>query len=456
MKNNIFHKSSNIFLSIILFLLLININVITPASLLNENNQKYNMQLNQNIGNNNINYNKITNILNDINENDIKTNLEILTSEYTGRVTGSEICENAGDWIYNEFSTSDNLKVKKIPWTERSNYLYRFKEYSCMNVEAELTGKSNSNDIFIFCAHYDTDQIDSPGALDNGASIAAMLTIAQAMDKHEFNNTIKFIAFSGEELFFLGSRSYAKTAYNNGDNIIGVLNADVIANNSYRTDKPNQLRAFSTQSIRWIVDIMNKASNDFEIGIDVESRLYYGHSDDKSFDDYGYSAMQIYQASNAMEHFFGRANDTLDLINFSYLTKMAKCIAASLAVLGDYNINPDIKINSPLEDKLYYRNGTKIIDLDNGRTVLFGNAIIKAEILRNNVTKVIFELIEDYNEYIDSSHERKILATFIDETYPYIWNFNEKILGRNTVRVTAYSSEDKYFIDEIEIFFVCI
>jgi len=406
---------------------------------------------------NQINYtqnDKIISIINDINESSIRANLEILTSEYSGRITGSDICEQAGDWIYNEFKKAANLKVEKLPWTERANIFYHFKEYSCSNIEAELTGTSGKDDIYIFCAHYDTDKVDSPGALDNGASVAAMITIAQAMSKHEFNNTVKFIAFSGEELSFLGSNAYARSAYFNGDNIIGVLNADVIGNNSYNTNHPKLLRAYSSYSARWIVDIMNNTSDDFEIGINVEPRLYYGHSDDKSFDDYGYSVMQLYQASNSMEHFFGNENDTLDLINFSYLTDMAKCIASCLAVLADYKIDAEIIIESPLEDKVYARSGNILLNLSKGKTVVFGNIIIGATVLHNNVSEVIFELIGGYNEYVDSSQERPILATFIDDTPPYVWNFDERIFGQNTIRVTANTSGEKYFCDEIEIFFV--
>src|SRR5512137_1006061 len=99
------------------------------------------------------------------------------------------------------------------------------------NVEAKFKGTDEfSNEIYIICAHYDTVS-SAPGADDDASGTVAVLMAALIMSqKHlQFNHTIKFVAFSGEEQGLLGSRIYAANATNEGWNIIGVLNADMIS-----------------------------------------------------------------------------------------------------------------------------------------------------------------------------------------------------------------------------------
>ena len=116
------------------------------------------------------------------------------------------------------------------------------------NVTAVLPAlsTSSSNRIFIICAHYDTQATrepnwnpltsTAPGANDNGTGVAAMLEIAYLLSRYEYEHEIRFIAFGGEELGFLGSRHYvreasATTGSHGPDSIskkiVGVFNLDM-------------------------------------------------------------------------------------------------------------------------------------------------------------------------------------------------------------------------------------
>jgi hypothetical protein len=100
---------------------------------------------------------KINEIINEITKHNLKEYLTIITNEYKGRITDSEICEEAGNWIYNEFNKIPKLNTRKLHWSERSNIYNLFKYYSSYNIEAELPGSSNDSEIFILSAHYDCD-----------------------------------------------------------------------------------------------------------------------------------------------------------------------------------------------------------------------------------------------------------------------------------------------------------
>jgi len=115
--------------------------------------------------------------------------LENLT-DFGPRVTGSQACQQAGEYIYNEFE-SYGLEARYDDWS--------YYGYDGNNIEGTLQGINETSDqIYIICAHYDTVS-GSPGADDDGSGTAAVLAAAYLMSQYEFNHTIRFVAFDGEE-----------------------------------------------------------------------------------------------------------------------------------------------------------------------------------------------------------------------------------------------------------------
>ena len=158
------------------------------------------------------------------------------------RYTGTDNCSKAGDWIFNEFSKM-NLSVAYNYWETNG--------YSSRNIVATIPGADMSSTAeFILCAHYDTVE-HSPGANDDGSGIVSILSIAEILSSYSFNHTIRFIAFSGEEVGTYGSYNYAKEAYKRKDNIIAVLNLDIIGF-AETTHGGNILRYFHEKPSTWI------------------------------------------------------------------------------------------------------------------------------------------------------------------------------------------------------------
>ena len=91
---------------------------------------------------------------------------------------------------------------------------------TAFNVVATLPGSDPNAGYYVLCAHYDATAVRSigwnwredpaPGADDNASGVALVMESARALSGQTFPWTIKFIAFSGEELGLFGSRAYAE------------------------------------------------------------------------------------------------------------------------------------------------------------------------------------------------------------------------------------------------------
>jgi Zn-dependent M28 family amino/carboxypeptidase len=124
------------------------------------------------------------------------------------------------------------------------------------NVVATLRGTdpASADRVYVVGAHYDsrrTDvldgQGDAPGANDDGSGTAAVLELARVMARVPSEATIVFVAFAGEEQGLYGSTHFAELAKQNGWNIQGVLNMDIIGSptgGNGRRD-PRVIRLFS-------------------------------------------------------------------------------------------------------------------------------------------------------------------------------------------------------------------
>jgi hypothetical protein len=71
---------------------------------------------------------------------------------------------------------------------------------------------------------------DSPGANDNASGMAGTIEAARILSKYEFPVSILYVGLSGEEQGLFGGKHLAKKAKEEGWEIIGVINNDMIGN----------------------------------------------------------------------------------------------------------------------------------------------------------------------------------------------------------------------------------
>jgi hypothetical protein len=112
-------------------------------------------------------------------------------------------------------------------------------EKQVANIEAELKGTRQPDEIVVVGAHYDSPP-ESPGANDNASGVAAMLELARRFKGTKPGCTVRFVAFVNEEPPWfqtdrMGSRVYAAKARKRGDKIVAMLALETIG---YYSDKP--------------------------------------------------------------------------------------------------------------------------------------------------------------------------------------------------------------------------
>ena len=98
------------------------------------------------------------------------------------------------------------------------------------NVIATFPGKVTPDEYVILGAHYDsyTGGPFAQGADDNASGTAGVLEVSRILTQYQFEKTIIFCAFSAEEYGLFGSEAYAARCEQEGMNILGYINMDMI------------------------------------------------------------------------------------------------------------------------------------------------------------------------------------------------------------------------------------
>ncbi len=355
------------------------------------------------------------------------------------RYTGSDNCFKAGEWIYNTFSEM-GLEACFHNWSYRG--------FSCRNIIATLPGKNPNSDIqIIMSAHYDCTP-DSMGADDDASGVAAVMATAYVLREYSFNHTIKFIAFSGEEVGLYGSFCYAKDAYQNGDNIYAVLNLDMIGY-ANSTEGGNILRVHCPDRSWWIGEQSQIYADAYYqyTNISVETRPNYIGADHQAFIDYGFDGVWI--AHRDGYPWANTPDDTPDHLNWTYELKATKVLTAIVAEFASQPIPVQVMFNSPKEGKGYLFD-LPLIPLNFGRlwykglrgiTIILGRTTVSVDIKTNySIDKVMY--------CIDGN----FIAAFDNPPYEFkIQRKHYRLISKHMLQVFVYTENGDSAFDEMDI-----
>jgi hypothetical protein len=183
------------------------------------------------------------------------------------------------------------------------------------NVVGEKRGTTRPDDIYIIAGHYDTyiengSQWLAPGCDDNGSGTAAVLLAARILSQYEFEGTLRFLSFSGEEQWMVGSQAYANAARAAGENIAGVINLDMILHPGFDNQNPNpdydlDISAYSSE---WLgAFVAARFAQYTSINTQVNAYSYNNASDHWSFWINGYAALEL--SENTTYEIWGGSND---------------------------------------------------------------------------------------------------------------------------------------------------
>jgi hypothetical protein len=287
--------------------------------------------------------------------------VEIAESYDASRLTGKEGCEEARDYILNEFFNI-GINTKIYDWAAQGLIMpYQHLLFVSENIEGTINGKLGSKQIILLMAHYDTVML-TPSADDNSAGVAAVLSAAKIMSQYSFNHEIRFLLISGEEQGLLGSTAYAQNSYETCDSIVTVINLDMIGYSSQDIEgDENKVRVYETCSDKITDDVKEICDNpDYLPYINFEvyaSKDDNGHgSDQRSFCNYGFDAAFLHEYTWNDNKDTG--TDTIENMDINYATRVARLAVALVAkcalspILDNHAPKPPNYVDGPDESKI--------------------------------------------------------------------------------------------------------
>jgi hypothetical protein len=386
---------------------------------------------------------KIQEIIHKINETLVSNFMEYLVFEIGLRYTGTDGCQNAAHYIYDQFENM-GLQVRYQNWSAKinksdPNFLVS------QNVEATQQGSDpNDNEIIIFNAHYDTAK-GTVGANDDGSGTVGVLAAAYVLSQYSFKRTLKFVTFSGEEQGLFGSDAYVQELYDQQTPVLVEFNADGIGR-ATTAEGGRKIGLSFTEDTGWIRDIMQNMTKEYGLHFNITTLwkmnrgLPIGFSDYFYFVRHGYESIGVWEADGDPN--YHSPQDNISNINVSYLVNTTRHIAATMAILADTEVEvPQVYIANPRAGKIYYHD------------------IILKNI--NSVSSLIIDKINIYAEVkqgvypidrVEFYYGNSLL--FTDTEKPYEYMLNKRSLGLHTIKVIVYDTKENTAIDTMKILFV--
>jgi len=283
----------------------------------------------------------VNSLLNQLSSSNLTSTVDTL-SNYNNRYYTSTTGVESANWLKSHWASISSQRSD----INVELYNHTFQQSS---VIATITGTSNSDEIVIIGGHLDSINLSNPstgtapGADDNASGIAVVTETLRAIVASGFKpkRTIKFIGYAAEEVGLRGSKAIAQDYKNQGLNIVGVAQFDMVgykgtANKDivFMTDYTNSgQNTFMTQ-------LIDTYLSDISYGYD---QCGYGCSDHASWHNQGYPASMPFESNmsdiNGSIH---TANDTS--FNSAHALKFARLsatFAAELAKSGDVVIPPN-------------------------------------------------------------------------------------------------------------------
>ena len=189
----------------------------------------------------------------DVDQSRLRSTVEKLSSYNTRNTNTPELLHAAG-WLADEFRKIPGMEVELMPYTvEAGRRIPATKEV--VQVVATLRGRTDRR--IIIGGHLDSYVVEgdpmtanAPGANDDASGVALTLEIARLMAGQQWENTMVFVGFTGEEQGLLGSTALAKRATAEGWTIDAVLSNDTVGSSRNKNKQSNtkQVRLFSDES----------------------------------------------------------------------------------------------------------------------------------------------------------------------------------------------------------------
>jgi hypothetical protein len=268
---------------------------------------------------------EIQTMVNSVSSATIDANVQRL-EDFETRYATHDSCQAAADWI----------KAQYESYGIDSVYFHNFSPTYKDNVVATIPGKGNPDKIVLIGGHYDSITSDHdfcPGADDNASGTVCAMECARVLSNYDFNYTLVFMAFGGEELGLYGSEGYAADAAARGDDIIGAVAVDMIG--YLAGGDAMDLDIIDNASSQWIRDLTVDVGNLYVPDLPVVDGSLPGgaSSDHASFWAHGYDAILFFEDTGNYSPYIHTANDIVGL-SYNSSTMAERCVKVAVGLIA--------------------------------------------------------------------------------------------------------------------------
>ncbi|HEY5027086.1 MAG TPA: M28 family peptidase [Candidatus Angelobacter sp.] len=305
-----------------------------------------------------------------------------------GAATSTQGIVAARNWIKSEFERISSdcngcLEVKTDTFIEQpkgpKDRITQPTEIQNVYAILKGTDPAQAKRIYLVTGHYDSRNSSNanstdpaPGANDDGSGTTVSLECARVLSKHKFPATIIFLTVAGEEQGLNGSTHFAKMAKEQGWQLEGVLNNDIVGGNRTPGDiaqNSNWVRVFSegipaaatdadikrirnlggeNDSVsRELARYIHSVGDSYDFGAFTPKLIfrrdrYLRGGDHSAFNEQGFAAVRFteYREDYNHQHQDVRTEkgieygDLLKFVDFEYVANVARLNAATLASLA--------------------------------------------------------------------------------------------------------------------------
>ncbi|MCB8933196.1 MAG: M20/M25/M40 family metallo-hydrolase [Fimbriimonadaceae bacterium] len=293
----------------------------------------------------------IQTMVRDVDPARLRATVEKLSSFHTRNTTSPTLKESV-DWLADEYRKIPGLQVEVMPYAaEKSRRVPE--EIQAYQVVAVLPGKTDRR--ILVGGHMDSLNLQedaktgrAPGANDDGSGTALALELARVMAGRPWNQTLVFVAFSGEEQGLLGSKALAERAKAEGWKLEAVFSTDIAGSSSNlngQSDKEH-VRVFSDdpdpagenpQQSRELARFIEWATRGKIPGFGahlVLRRDRFGRGGDHtSFSSLGFSAVRFTEVFEEFTRQHG-PEDKIEYMDFEYLANVTRLNLVAMASLA--------------------------------------------------------------------------------------------------------------------------
>jgi len=251
--------------------------------------------------------------------------------DFSTRYSYTDSCRRAEEYVadYFTFLGLDSVQLDSYP---AYGDTWR-------NVVGTIVGKTHPEKILIVCGHMDaTSEIPdsvAPGAEDNGSGTCAAIEAARVLVGESLDCTVKFIAFTGEDVALNGSDHYAREARARGDDIVCAFNFDMIAwpGGSWG------VALVGVEAAKRFVQYEAQIASTYTTLAHRETYRSFP-SDSRSFDNVGYAATSGYEYGSEPYVWYHTSHDSLYRLSMPLAAEVTKLAVATLASLAVAPVAP--------------------------------------------------------------------------------------------------------------------